>query len=62
MPPIPETELEQLKGEISVQGLAETRGGALARKGADLAGLWPLHEDYEPSLAITPGNNLWPCL
>jgi DNA primase len=51
-----------LKAEVSVQRLAEARGIKLERRGADLFGLCPFHEDHNPSLVITPGKNLWHCL
>ena len=59
---IPEQELERLKQEISVQRLAEGQGIKLKRHGADLLGLCPFHDDKEPSLVITPKQNLWHCL
>lgn len=59
---IPASELERLKGEVAVARLAEARGVVLARKGADLVGLCPFHDDHEPSLVITPTKNLWHCL
>ena len=59
---IPEAELERLKAEVSVQRLAEARGVALQRRGADLVGCCPFHDDHEPSLVISPDKNLWHCL
>lgn len=59
---IPESEIERLKREISVERLAESRGVKLKRHGADLIGLCPFHNDHEPSLVITPSKNLWNCL
>src|SRR5438105_343833 len=59
---IPDTELERLKNEVSVQRLAEARGIQLRRHGADLLGLCPFHEDRNPSLVISPAKNLWHCL
>jgi len=59
---IPESEIERLKQEVSVQRLAEARGIKLARHGADLIGLCPFHEDHSPSLVISPRKNLWNCL
>src|SRR5262249_18521045 len=59
---IPESEIERLKREISVERLAESRGVKLKRHGADLIGLCPFHDDHEPSLVITPSKNLWNCL
>ena len=59
---IPNSEIERLKQEISLQRLAESAGTVLKRHGADLIGLCPFHDDKEPSLVISPKNNLWHCL
>jgi DNA primase len=57
-----ESEIERLKRDVSVQRLAESRGVKLKRRGADLIGLCPFHNDHEPSLVLMPANNLWNCL
>jgi len=59
---IPESEIEQLKTEVSLERLAQGRGVVLKRHGADLIGLCPFHDDKEPSLVISPAKNLWHCL
>ena len=59
---IPDDLLERIKAEVPVERLAERRGVALKRHGADLLGLCPFHDDHEPSLVVTPGKNLWHCL
>ncbi|MCB1035056.1 MAG: toprim domain-containing protein, partial [Acidobacteria bacterium] len=59
---IPPAELARLKAEVSVEALARARGVKLMRKGADLHGRCPFHEDRTPSLVITPEKNLWHCL
>jgi DNA primase catalytic core len=59
---IPESEIERLKREVSLERLAEARGVELKRHGADLIGLCPFHDDHEPSLVISPKKNLWNCL
>lgn len=59
---IPDTEIERLKLEISLERLAESQGIALTRHGADLIGLCPFHNDHAPSLVISPKKNLWHCL
>jgi DNA primase len=59
---IPDQVVERLKNEISIQRLAEARGVALTRHGADLHSRCPFHEDRTPSLVITPAKNLWHCL
>jgi len=62
MPRIPDDLLERLKQEVSLERLVEGMGIALKRHGADLLGLCPFHDDHEPSLVISPKNNLWHCL
>lgn len=59
---IPESEIERLKAEVSVQRLVEARGIALTRHGADWIGRCPFHEDKTPSLVVSPAKNLWHCL
>jgi len=59
---IPDEVIERLKQEVSLERLAEARGVKLTRHGADLIGLCPFHDDHEPSLVISPKNNLWHCL
>src|SRR6478609_11284491 len=59
---IPESEIERLKSQISLQRLAEAKGVKLKQHGENLLGLCPFHDDREPSLVITPSKNLWHCL
>ena len=59
---IPDEVIERLKQEVSLQRLVEARGIVLKRYGADLIGLCPFHDDHEPSLVVSPKNNLWHCL
>ena len=59
---IPESEIERLKREISVQRLVESAGIELTRHGADWLGRCPFHDDHGPSLVISPKKNLWHCL
>src|SRR5437879_10024678 len=59
---IPSGVIERLKSEIALERLAEARGVVLERRGADLHGRCPFHEDKTPSLVITPAKNLWHCL
>ena len=51
---IPDDELERVKREVSLERLVVSRGAKLERRGADLYGLCPFHENREPSLVITP--------
>ena len=59
---IPDDQIDRLKQDISLQRLAEGMGITLKRHGADLIGLCPFHDDHDPSLVISPRNNLWHCL
>jgi len=59
---IPESEIERLKTEVSVQRLVEARGIDLVRHGADWLGRCPFHADKTPSLVVSPTKNLWHCL
>src|SRR5277367_3538707 len=59
---IPLEVVERLKTQVSVQRLAEARGVVLEKRGADLHGRCPFHDDRTPSLVITPAKNLWHCL
>jgi DNA primase catalytic core len=58
---IPDTEIERLKNEVSVERLIESSGIELKKSGKDLAGKCPFHEDDTASLIVTPAKNLWHC-
>jgi DNA primase catalytic core len=58
---IPETELERLKAEVSVERLAEAAGIELTKNGKDRVGKCPFHADGEASLVVSPGKNLFHC-
>jgi DNA primase catalytic core len=58
---IPDSELERLKADASVEGLVEAFGVELKPAGKDLLGRCPFHEDREASLIVTPAKNLWHC-
>jgi DNA primase len=59
---IPSAVIERLKSEIAIERLAEARGVVFERRGQDLHGRCPFHEDKTPSLVVTPAKNLWHCL
>ena len=59
---IPESEIERLKSEISLERLVEAAGIELKKAGVDRIGRCPFHDDREPSLVISPRKNLWHCL
>jgi DNA primase catalytic core len=58
---IPESEIQRLKNEISVQRLVETSGVELRKGGRDFTGVCPFHADATASLVVTPHKNLWHC-
>jgi DNA primase catalytic core len=58
---IPETELDRLKREVSVERLVLAAGIELKRSGKDWLGRCPFHEDAQASLVVTPAKNLWHC-
>jgi len=58
---IPETELERLKGEVSVERLVQASGIELKKSGKDWLGCCPFHADETASLVVTPAKNLWHC-
>jgi len=58
---IPDSEIERLKSEVSVERLIEAAGIALKKAGKDLVGQCPFHEDDTASLVVTPAKNLWHC-
>jgi DNA primase catalytic core len=58
---IPDSEIERLKNEVSVQRLVEASGIELKKTGKDYTGCCPFHEDDTASLVVTPTKNLWHC-
>ncbi|MDO9188406.1 MAG: CHC2 zinc finger domain-containing protein [Sulfurimicrobium sp.] len=58
---IPESEIERLKREVSVERLVESAGIALKKSGKDWLGQCPFHADDTASLVVTPAKNLWHC-
>nr|MDJ0766646.1 DNA primase [Myxococcota bacterium] len=59
---IPTEEVERLKSEVSIERLVQARGVVLRKRGDELLGLCPFHEDRSPSLVVNPAKNLWHCL
>ncbi|MGD2092863.1 MAG: CHC2 zinc finger domain-containing protein [Candidatus Aminicenantes bacterium] len=55
-------EIEKLKQEVSLMALVQSYGVKLKKKGKDLIGLCPFHDDHSPSLVISPDKNLWHCM
>ncbi len=51
-----------LKQSISLADVVRSRGVELVKKGRQLWGLCPFHEDTEPSFAVDERKGLWNCL
>jgi DNA primase len=58
---IPESEIERLKNEVSVEQLIVSAGMALTSAGEDKSGTCPFLADKSPSLVVTSAKNLWHC-
>ena len=54
---IPDSEIERLKSEVSVQRLVEASGIELKKSGKDIIGQCPFHEDSTASLVVTPQHD-----
>jgi hypothetical protein len=54
-------EIERIKAEVSLVRLVEASGVALVKRGGDMVGSCPFHEDGTPSLVVTVAKNLWHC-
>ena len=59
---IDKAEIERVKAGVDLVALVEARGVVLERRGRQLAGLCPLHDDHEPSLIVDRRKQLWNCL
>jgi DNA primase len=58
---IPQAEIDRIQQDVAVERLVEEGGVALKKVGKDRWGLCPFHADKNPSLSVTPSNNLWRC-
>lgn len=58
---IPDAEIERLKAEVSLLRLVESSGVKLAKRGADMVGNCPFHDDSTPSLSVSADKNLFRC-
>ena len=54
---IPDSELERLKSEVSVQRLVQDSGLELKKSGQDFTTCCPFHGDDTASLVVTPAKN-----
>ncbi len=59
---IDKAEIERVKRASDLAGLIRSRGVKLQRRGKQLVGLCPFHDDHEPSLIVDPAKQLWNCL
>jgi DNA primase catalytic core len=59
---IEQAEIERIKRETDLAQLVAASGVRLKRKGKQLVGLCPFHDDHEPSLIVDPKKQLWNCL
>ncbi|MFC1643468.1 CHC2 zinc finger domain-containing protein [Chlamydiota bacterium] len=57
-----ETELQELKDKNPLMEVLKQKGFKIVKRGNHYATLCPFHPDKNPSLIITPYNNLWNCL
>lgn len=59
---IDKVEIERVKTANDLVSLIQSKGTQLQRKGKQLVGLCPFHNDHEPSLIVDPKKQLWNCL
>jgi DNA primase len=59
---IEQREIDHIKQSTDLAALIRARGIELKRKGKQLVGLCPFHDDHEPSLIVDPKKQLWHCL
>ncbi len=58
---IGDDELASLKASVSLEAVVRAAGVALEKRGHDLVGCCPFHDDKTPSFVVTPGKALWRC-
>jgi DNA primase len=59
---IDKSEIERVKQSTDLAQVIRGRGVKLTRRGKQLVGLCPFHNDHEPSLVVDPKKRLWNCL
>jgi len=59
---IDKAEIERVKRSHDLAAFARSRGIALKKRGKQLVGLCPFHDDHEPSFIVDPTKQLWNCL
>jgi DNA primase catalytic core len=58
---ISQEKLESVRSRTDLAALVMSRGVELTKRGGNLMGLCPFHDDTEPSLSVNPEKNLWHC-
>lgn len=56
---IEQAEIDRIKRETDLVKLVESSGVKLKRKGKQMAGLCPFHDDHEPSLKRRARGSRW---
>jgi DNA primase len=59
---IEKAEIERVKRANDLVELVRGRGIVLERKGKQLVGKCPFHDDHDPSFTVDPKKQLWNCL
>jgi DNA primase len=59
---VPDAVIERLKREVALERLVTSSGVELKRRGKDLVGVCPFHDDGEASLIVTSAKNLFHCM
>ncbi|MGH9941347.1 MAG: CHC2 zinc finger domain-containing protein [Pyrinomonadaceae bacterium] len=59
---IDKAEIERVKRQHDLASFVRARGIALKKRGKQLVGLCPFHDDHEPSFIVDPTKRLWNCL
>ena len=58
---VSEEELSHLKSDVSLEELVKASGVVLRRRGEELMGLCPFHDDHHPSFGANDAENYWHC-
>ncbi len=58
---ISDDELARLKASVSLEAVVKAAGVRLEKRGHDLVGCCPFHDDKTPSFSVTPDKGLWRC-